>query len=155
MKEELHKLMREQIQPELQAMKEELHKLMREQIQPELQAMKEELRKLMREKQQLLQQELQVAKTRREDLQWQLQQQVSDVIISSWAGLLSVDFIQEEKDAQAMSSETRSMEEHDAGNGGGEDSSPLQLTADDGECVLLYTVNTTHCTHYCDSDTCL
>ena len=97
MKEEFHKLMREQIQPELQAMKEELHKLMREQIQPELQAMKEELHKLMREKQQLLQQELQVTKTRQEDLQWQLQQQVSDMIISSWAGLLSVDFTGEER----------------------------------------------------------
>ena len=30
-----------------------------------------------------------------------------------------------------------------------------QLTIADGECILLYTVNNTHCTHYCDSDTCL
>ena len=45
--------------------------------------------------------------------------------------------------------------EHEAGSGGGEDPSSLELTTADGECVLLYTVNTTHCTHYCDSDTCL
>ena len=32
-------------------------------------------------------------------------------------------------------------------------SQPLQLTTADGECVFLYTVNTTNCTHYCDSDT--
>ena len=50
-------------------------------------------------------------------------------------------------------SEGVEMEEHEAGSG--EDSSSLQLTTADGECVLLYTVNTTHCTHYCDSDTCL
>ena len=46
-------------------------------------------------------------------------------------------------------SEGIEMEEHEA------DPSSLQLTTTDGECVLLYTVNTTHCTHYCDSDTCL
>ena len=50
----------------------------------------------MKEKQQL-QQKLRVANTRREDSQQQLQQQVSDVIISLWAGLLSVDFTEEEK----------------------------------------------------------
>ena len=48
----------------------------------ELQAKTEESRKLMREKQQL-QQELLVANTRLEDLQQQLQQQVSDMTITS------------------------------------------------------------------------
>ena len=50
-------------------------------------------------------------------------------------------------------SEGVEMEEHEAGSGGGEDPSSLQLTTADGECVLLYTLNTIHCTHYCDSDT--
>ena len=63
--------------------------------------------------------------------------------------------LQKKKDAQVLSSETLGIEERDTGSGGGEDPSSLQLTQDDGECVLLYTVNTTHCTHYCDSDTCL
>ena len=57
----------------------------KEQIR-ELQAMTEESRKLMREKQQL-QQDLLVANTRLEDLQQQLQQQVSDMTISSWGRL--------------------------------------------------------------------
>ena len=47
------------------------------------------------------------------------------------------------------------MEEHEPSSGSGDDPSSLELTTADGECVLLYTVNTTHCTHYCDSDTCL
>ena len=49
------------------------------------------------------------------------------------------------------------MEKHEpgSGTGGGEDPSLIQLTTADGKCVLLYTVTTTHCTHYCDSDTCL
>ena len=45
-------------------------------------------------------------------------------------------------------SEGAEMEGREAGSGGGEDPSSLQLTTADGECVLLYTVNTTHCTHY-------
>ena len=45
--------------------------------------------------------------------------------------------------------------EIEPGRGGvGEDPSSLELATADGECVL-YTVNTTHCAHYCDSDTCL
>ena len=48
------------------------------------------------------------------------------------------------------------MEEHEPSSGSGDDPSSLELTTADGECVLLYTaVNTTNCTHYCDSDTCL
>ena len=53
-------------------------------------------------------------------------------------------------------SEGVETEEHKAGSGGGgEDPSSLELSTADGECVLLYTLNTTHCTHYYDSDTCL
>ena len=52
-------------------------------------------------------------------------------------------------------SEGVEIEEHEAGSDGGEDSSSLQLSTADGECFLLYTMSTTHCTHYCDSDTCL
>ena len=54
-------------------------------------------------------------------------------------------------------SEGVDMEEHEAVSCDSEDSSPLQLSTTDGECVLLYTVNATHCTHCCadDSDTCL
>ena len=44
-------------------------------------------------------------------------------------------------------SEGVDMEEHEVVSCGGEDPSPLHLTTADGECVLLYTVNTTHCTH--------
>ena len=40
-------------------------------------------------------------------------------------------------------SEGVEMEEHEPGSGGGEDPSSLQLTADDGECVLRI-----HCEHY-------
>ena len=50
-------------------------------------------------------------------------------------------------------SEGVEMKEHEADSGGGEDPSSLQLTPADGECVLMYTVNTTHCTHYCEGDT--
>ena len=59
------------------------------------------------------------------------------------------------KDVPVSGSEDVEMEEYKPGGGGGEDPSSLQLTTADGECVLLYTVNTTHRTHYCDSDTCL
>ena len=52
-------------------------------------------------------------------------------------------------------SEIVEIEEHEPGSDGGEDPSSFQLNTADGECVLLYTMNTTHCTHYCDSDTCL
>ena len=107
----------------------------------------------MKKKQQL-QQELLAANTRLEDSQQQLQQQVSDMIISSWGRLAYSWFLQKKKDAQALSLETLGIEERDT-CGGGEDPALIQLAADDGECVLLYTVNTTHCTHYCDSDTCL
>ena len=66
------------------------------------------------------------------------------------------EIVQEKiKDVPVSGSECVEMEEHEAGSGGGEDLSSLELTTADGECVLLYTVNTTHCTHYCDSDTCL
>ena len=61
----------------------------------ELQAMTEESCKLMREKQQL-QQELLVASTRLEDLQQQLQQQVSDMTHHE-LGLPTVDFTEEER----------------------------------------------------------
>ena len=57
-----------------------------------------------------------------------------------------------------MSGSGVDVEKHEAGSVGDEDPSSHQLTVNttaDGECVLLYTVNTTHCTHYCDSDTCL
>ena len=47
------------------------------------------------------------------------------------------------------------IKEHEADSGVYEDLSSFQLTTADSECVLLYTVNTTHCIHYCDSDTCL
>ena len=47
-------------------------------------------------------------------------------------------------------SEGMEMEEHEVGSGGGEDPTSFLLTTADGECVLLYTVNTIHCTHYCD-----
>ena len=57
------------------------------------------------------------------------------------------------KDVPVSGSEGVKMKDHEGGSG--EDLSSLELTQDDGECVLLYTVNTTHCTHYCDSDTCL
>ena len=115
--------------------------------------MKEELHKLMEKKQQL-QQELLAASTRLEDSQQQLQQQVSDITIPSWGRLAYSWFLQKKKDAQALSLETLGIEKRDT-SGGGEDPALIQLAADDGECVLLYTVNTTHCTHYCDSDTCL
>ena len=59
------------------------------------------------------------------------------------------------KDVPVSGSESVEMEEDGAGSDGGDSPSSLQLTPADGECVLLYTVNTTHCTHYCDSDTCL
>ena len=60
------------------------------------------------------------------------------------------------KDITVSGSEGVQMEEHEPGSGGGDDPSSLELTTADGECVLLYTaVNTTNCTHYCDSDTCL
>ena len=44
-------------------------------------------------------------------------------------------------------SEGAEIEEHEAGSGGGENSSSLELTTADGECVLLYNVNTTHCSY--------
>ena len=59
------------------------------------------------------------------------------------------------KDVSVSGSQGVEMEEHEAGSGGSEDPSSLELNTADGECVLLYTVNTTHCAHYCNSDTCL
>ena len=50
-------------------------------------------------------------------------------------------------------SEGVEMEKHQAGSDGGEDPSSLQLTTADGECVLLYTVNTTYyCSQACGTD---
>ena len=59
------------------------------------------------------------------------------------------------RDVPVSGSEGVEMEDYDTNTGIGSSKDPSSLTTDDGECVLLYTVNTTHCTHYCDSDTCL
>ena len=62
--------------------------------------------------------------------------------------LMTAIIVQEKiKDVPVSGSEGVEMEEHEAGSSGGEDPSSFQLTTADSECVLLYTVNTTHCTH--------
>ena len=68
----------------------------KEKIRLELQEMTKESCKLMRVKQQL-QQELLATNTSREAAQRQLQQQVSDMTIPLWTGLLTVDFTEEKR----------------------------------------------------------